>query len=175
MKYFQISVRLVSIVLLSVLSVVSKGQEKEAPAEENVTVITSEQLTFESKRNYALFEGDVSVRDPEIDMDCDVMEVFFNEKSEIEKIIAQGAVLIQNKDMIAQAGHAVYDLKTEILTLTEDPKVAEPPADPKKVLQGGIIRYDQAQSKLLAGKGTRLILIRGKDEASPFKPGEKQE
>jgi len=52
-----------------------------APVEENVTIITSDELTFESARNYAIFEKNVVVKDPQLDLTCDVMEVFFTKET----------------------------------------------------------------------------------------------
>ena len=129
------------------------------------TIITGERFIFNPVKNFAIYEGDVVVIDPQMDLLCNKLTIYFDSKKKFSReappseqnakggqttdtedgsvkkdsrvepmvglggnvgsIIAEGDVEIINKKDKTRAigGHAHYTAKTEILTLTINPKL----------------------------------------------------
>ena len=148
------------------------------------TIITGEQFVFNPLKNIAIYEGDVVVIDPQMDLLCDKLTILFASKKKdsnpappperekksvgsgsvnkkdqklapmvgiggnIESIVAVGDVEIINKKDKTRAvgGHAVYTAKTEVLVLTNNPKLFTK----QGVLLGKIIEYNRKTGELMA-------------------------
>jgi len=158
----------------------------EASGESKKTIITGEEFVFNPLKNLAVYEGDVVVIDPQMDLLCDKLTIHFEAKKKVSKvvpkeekdpedldvlnkrenkkepkvapmvglggnidsIIAEGDVEIINKKDKTRAvgGHAVYSSKTEVLVLTNNPKLFTK----QGVLLGRIIEYNRKTGELLA-------------------------
>ena len=77
-----------------------------------VTVITSDKLTFDYKQHYALFERNVVVTDPDMKLRCNELTARFDDKNKVQEILATQNVQIEQEDKIAMAGKAVYKVIT---------------------------------------------------------------
>ena len=79
----------------------------EATADESqLTVITATRLTYDYKQRYALFEENVVVTDPELNLQADRLTVSFDADGKATLIKAEGRVLLSQQDKSAQAGLA---------------------------------------------------------------------
>jgi lipopolysaccharide export system protein LptA len=121
----------------------------------DVTVITSDRLTFDYEQQYAYFEGHVVVTDPEMKLTSEEMTVLFNEESEVTSIEAVGDVRIQQDDKIANSGRAVYEVATGKIMLQEKPRVRRG----KDLLQGDTITFWRDQNKMVCEPRARLVIF----------------
>ncbi|NCC51528.1 MAG: lipopolysaccharide transport periplasmic protein LptA [Spartobacteria bacterium] len=120
-----------------------------------VTVITSDRLTFDYEKQFALFEGNVVVTDPEMKLTAERMNVTFNKKSEVQAIDAVGDVRIQQEDKVANAGEASYNVKTGQITLKDNPRVRRG----KDLLQGDVITFWRDENKMICEPRARLVIF----------------
>ena len=172
------------------------------------TIITGERFTFNPLKNFAIYEGDVVVIDPQMDLLCNKLTIYFDSKKRVSRkapplkqnakgaqtkgkedisvkkdskvmpmvglggnvgsIIAEGNVEIINKKDKTRAtgGHAHYTAKTEILTLTINPKLFTK----QGVLLGRTIIYSRKTGEISA---TQAILESDGDKATQKKPNGK--
>lgn len=86
----------------------------------NRTTITSSKLTFDYKRSIAIFEGNVVVRDPQIDIDADRLIVQFNKDNTVRSMTAVGNVELCTGDKTGTCRRAVYLAKAGELLLMGD-------------------------------------------------------
>ena len=106
-----------------VLSSFAAAEKEDGASPADVTVITSEKLTFDYKKHYALFENNVLVTDPEMQLAADQMTVLFDEKGKAKSVKAEGRVTIRQTDKTAQAGLATYDFESGKIVLAIKPRV----------------------------------------------------
>jgi len=90
---------------------------------QDVTVITSERLTFDYGKNYAVFEENVVVTDPGMQLIADKLAVWFNETGDAKLIKAEGDVHITQEDKAATAGQATYDVVNGKIVLVQNPRL----------------------------------------------------
>ena len=176
----------------------------KAPKQVKKTIITGEQFIFNPLKNMAFYEGDVVVIDPQMDLLCDKLTIFFAPKKKdskplasskstpkneenpskpnsagskdpmlapmvglggnIDKIIAEGDVEIINKKDKTRAvgGYAVYTAKTEVLVLTNNPKLFTK----RGILLGRLIEYNRKTGELLA----KQAVLENREELKPKAP-----
>ncbi|HMP73682.1 MAG TPA: LptA/OstA family protein [Kiritimatiellia bacterium] len=87
------------------------------------TIITSEKLTFDYQNQFALFENDVIVVDPQMRIFADTLRVMFDNNNRARLIRAEGRVRILQDDKQARAQVAVYHVDSGKIVLTGDPMV----------------------------------------------------
>jgi len=59
-------------------------------------------------------------------MTCEILQGMYNERNQIEKLVAQNNVIIEKGENIRASGQrAIYDAQSEVLTLTESPEMQE--------------------------------------------------
>lgn len=121
---------------------------------EEVTEITSERLTFDYGKNYAVFENDVVVTDPSMRLVSDKLAVWFDEEGEVTQIKAEGHVRITQEDKIATAGEATYDVTTGRIVLTDAPRLQRG----RHFLEGTIITYWRDRELLVVEPQSRLVI-----------------
>jgi lipopolysaccharide export system protein LptA len=126
----------------------------ETPAASEVTVITSEKLTFDYKNHVAVFENDVVVTDPEMQLKSIKLTVQFAEGGGAEVIKAEGDVKITQVDKSAVAQVATYDVGTGKIVLTGNPRVTRG----KDTLQGEVITYWRDENKMTCQSRARLVI-----------------
>jgi lipopolysaccharide transport protein LptA len=122
--------------------------------DEDVTVITSDRLTFDYNKKFALFEKNVTVVDPEMRLTSDIMLVRFDNDDQVSSIVAKRAVRIEQDKLIAESGMATYDVKPAIIKLEISPRVMRG----KNILEGDIITFWRNEDKMLCEPQARLII-----------------
>lgn len=128
--------------------------KKDELSPEAVTVITSEKLTFDYKKQYALFENHVLVADPEMQLAADRLTVLFDNKGKARSIKAEGRVTIRQADKTAQAGLAVYDFETGKIVLSIKPRVTRN----RDILEGEFITFWRDQNRMICQPHARLVI-----------------
>jgi lipopolysaccharide export system protein LptA len=134
---------------------VGMAQDLESDLPEDVTVITSEKLTFDYRQRYALFERNVLVVDPSMRLQSDQLTVNFDASNKVKEIVAEGNVYIQQEDKIALSGKATYDVDSGKILLTENPRVRRG----KDVLQGERITFFRDENKMICEPRARLVIF----------------
>ena len=104
--------------LLGVLGTVSV-------AELSRTVITSEHLSFDYERMIATFEGNVSIKDPDIRMTADRMLMFFEGTNQVRSVTATGNVRFWQGDRSATCKRAIYLSRSGEVILTGEAKLSQ--------------------------------------------------
>jgi lipopolysaccharide transport protein LptA len=136
------------------ISAAAAGNADGGPAVEAVTVITSEKLTFDYKKQYALFENNVIVTDPEMQLAADKLTVIFDAKGKAQSIKAEGRVTITQTDKTAQSGLATYDFETGKIVLAIKPRVTRG----RDTLEGELITFWRDQNRLICQPQARLVI-----------------
>jgi lipopolysaccharide transport protein LptA len=130
----------------------------------DTTVITSEELFLNYKAKTVRFEQNVHVQDPKMAMDCGTLEVRFGEKNEINWIEALANVKILSEGREANAGKAVYDVKTDEFVLEDKPSLR----DGKNTLYGDRIRFWRASGRMVCEPRARLVIYPDKAVKTDF-------
>ncbi len=89
----------------------------------NSTVITSDRLSYDAEKRVAVFEGNVVVKDPQMNMTANTLTILFSEDNSIESIQARGGVTISQDEISGTGEEAVYYLQEGKVVLTGKPKV----------------------------------------------------
>jgi lipopolysaccharide transport protein LptA len=141
------------------------GAERSVPAEleegQNVTVITSEKLTFDYGKNYAVFEENVVVTDPGMQLTADKLAVWFSEAGDITLIKAEGNVHITQDDKTATSGEATYDVVTGKILLLQNPRLQRG----LHYLEGTTITYWRNQELLVVEPQSKLVIFPDADRS----------
>jgi lipopolysaccharide export system protein LptA len=124
------------------------------PSDGQATVITSEKLTFDYQKQYAVFEVDVEVTDGDMTLTADKLAIWFNDDNEINLIKAEGNVHIVQEDKTANAGEAVYEVATGKIVLTENPRLQRG----RHYLEGDKITYMRNADLLVVEPQPRLVI-----------------
>ena len=136
--------------------------------EDNLTVITSDRLTFDYQKQFALFEKNVVVVDPEMRMYADRMTVRFGTDNKVNEIKAEGRVHIIQEDKESRSELAIYNLLQGVIILTGKPQVTRG----KDILTGDKITFWRDQNRMIVEPRARLIL---QSEPGEERPGIKSE
>lgn len=147
--------RCMGVLAFVALARVAAGAEAAAAAPEDpATVITSDRLTFDAKQRIALFEFNVLVTDPKMQLAADKLTVQFDEKGQAKTIKAEGRVTITQLDRSAQSELATYDVPTGKIVLTGKPRITRG----RDVLEGDVITYWRNEDKMICQPGARLLI-----------------
>ena len=140
----------------------AQGQAKKAATSvADVTVITSDKLTFDYLKQYAFFEQNVVVVDPQMKIYADTMMVTFDENNRARNIKAQGNVIIIQEDKRARAAVAEYKVDTGEITLTGKPMITSG----KNIFTADVIRYWRDDERMEGKPNSRLIIYPEGDAA----------
>ncbi len=131
-----------------------KVAAKPAEAEEEVTIITSDQLTADYKQHFALFEGHVVVTDPQMQLTSEKLTLTFDTNNKIKTIKAEGKVNIRQTDKLAKSDVATYDIDSGKIVLSGKPRVMRG----KDMLEGEIITMFRNESRILVHPRARLVV-----------------
>jgi lipopolysaccharide transport protein LptA len=141
--------------LLALLAPSRAQAPATAPAAaDDTTVITSDRLTYDYGKAYALFQEHVVVVDPSLKLTCDELEVKFDEKGDVSFLQARGSVFIQQADKTARAELASYFMKEGKIVLEKNPQVMQQ----GKILQGGRITFWRFQNRMEVDGGTQMMI-----------------
>lgn len=146
--------RFFCIASLVLLAGATARTEEPTPAPEDLTVITSERLTFDYKAHYALFEENVVVVDPQMKIFADKMTVVFDDSNKAKTITAEGRVNIIQDDKKARSDKATYEVATGKIVLTGSPRVTRG----KDILTAETITFWRDDNKMLCEPKARLII-----------------
>ncbi|HMP91115.1 MAG TPA: LptA/OstA family protein [Kiritimatiellia bacterium] len=135
--------------------------KKAATSVADVTVITSDKLTFDYLKQYAFFEQNVVVVDPQMKIYADTMMVTFDENNRARNIKAQGNVIIIQEDKRARATMAEYNVETGEITLTGKPMITSG----KNIFTADVIRYWRDDERMEGKPNSRLIIYPEGDAA----------
>lgn len=138
--------------------------------ESTATVITSEKLTFDQKKHYALFEGNVVVRDPSLRMRSDRMTVFFDEDNQAQSIEAVGRVVIRQdvEETTAWARKATYDVASGEIFMEGSPRIRRG----RDILEGDTITFWRDDNKMICEPKARLVLFPDGEGVAGFGMGD---
>ncbi len=130
-----------------------------ASATKQPTVITSERLQVDYAHNMGTFEGNVLAVDPRITVRADKMIVQFsgnstNSTRSLQKIVADGGVVITVGERKSTSDHAEYTAEDGKVVLTGNPRVQSPDG----TVSGDRITFWHGQEKMDVESGTRLII-----------------
>lgn len=125
-----------------------------AAANDAGTVITSRSLNFDQKSRQAVFDGDVLVVDPQLQIKSDRLTVVFSEKNEVQKLYAEGRVQIVQEELAASGGRADYDVAEGKVVLSVNPLVRRG----RDMLTGETITFWRDSSRILCEPNARLVL-----------------
>lgn len=137
-----------------------RGAEAEEPTKAeletgaDVTVVTSDRLTFDYKKQYALFEHNVIVTDPRMQLAADRLTIHFTEDGKAQTIKAEGRVTITQEDKTAQSGLATYDLESGKIVLAIHPRVTRG----RDVLEGEVITFWRDDNRMVCQPQARLVI-----------------
>ncbi len=165
--------KILTICGLVALPLVASSQETQAPTQteqESVlqadfnkapTYITSNKLTLLSGQRLLQYTGKVHVIHQQMDLTCDRMEATYNEKNEIQQIVAFDNVFIKNGPNVqARSEKAVYTQADETVTLTENPELVREGS----VLSADLIRIFLEEERSVAEGEVRVKLIQKTEE-----------
>jgi lipopolysaccharide transport protein LptA len=139
---------------VGVLSSFAAAEKEDGASPADVTVITAEKLTFDYKKHYALFENNVLVTDPEMQLAADQMMVLFDEKGKAKSVKAEGRVTLRQTDKTAQAGLATYDFESGKIVLAIKPRVTRG----RDMLEGEIITFWRNENRMICQPQARLVI-----------------
>lgn len=126
----------------------------KASSVDDVTVITSDRLTFDYKAKRAMFEQNVIVTDPEMQLAADRMTVQFDENGKVTFIKAEGRVTITQADKTAQAGMATYDVQSGKIILAVKPRVTQG----RDTLEAEVITFWRDENRMVCQPQARLVI-----------------
>ena len=149
-----------TVVLMTLCAWCANAVVAQDSVEEDVTVITSDKLTFDYQNKYALFIGNVIVEDKDMRLTSDELTVRFDDDGDVEFINAEGQVFIQQADKNARSQTATYNVATGEIVLEGDPQLQRG----KNLLFGDRITFWRDQDRLEVFPNARLIIFPDGDE-----------
>ncbi len=134
------------------LAAVARGQlpEEEPPPR---TVITANRLTFDYRRSIALFEGDVKVSDPELNLTSDSLTVIMNPDESIKSVTAVGNVHVVQGDRTARGDKVIYILAQGEVVITGHAQLQRG-AD---LVKGNVITIWVGEDRMVCEPGTLIL------------------
>ena len=136
--------------LLPVFAVFAQGEGT------NKTVVTADRLTFEYKKQMAVFDGHVVVVDPRIRIESDELRLVFSKTNEIKSVTATGNVRLRSEDKTGACNKAVYVGETEEVTLTGNARLNRGGRDS---VTGDRIIFYLDEDRVVVEGGTQLVIF----------------
>lgn len=121
------------------------------------TYINSNSLLLRTKERKFEYKGQVSVKNGDMTLTADLLEGFYSERNEIERLIASSNVLITKGENIkATCQRAAYEAKSDTLTLTENPQLEQDGS----ILSADLIRIFLQDERSEAEGAVRVTLVK---------------
>jgi lipopolysaccharide export system protein LptA len=133
------------------------GDDVESAA--NATVITSDRLTYDAPKQYALFEKNVVVTDPQLQLLSDKLTLYFDKDGAAKTILAEGHVRITQGDKKSNSEKATYDVASGEIVLEGQPRVTRG----QDVLEGETITFWRNQNRMVCYPRARLVIFPSED------------
>lgn len=124
-------------------------------ASPNATVVTADKLTFDYIKKFALFENNVLVNDPRMQLSANRLTIIFTEDGGAQTIKAEGKVLLTQGDKKARADLATYDVVSGRIVLAGGPPQV---MQGRNILEGEVITFWRDQQKLECKPRARLVI-----------------
>ena len=124
-------------------------------ASPTATVVTAEKLTFDYIKKFALFENNVVVNDPRLQLSANRLTIIFTEDGGAQTIKAEGKVLLTQGDKKARADVATYDVASGRIVLAGGPPQM---MQGRNILEGEVITFWRDQQKLECKPRARLVV-----------------
>ncbi len=140
-----------AIIALFAICMIQNTYAEESRGE---TTITSDKLVFDYDDGYALFDGNVVVKDVDLQLTCGKLKVRFEETGKVSWLEAETAVTIQQDDKRATADKVVHDVESGEFVLTGSPKVYRG----TDMLQGDTIRYWRGENRMICEPRAKLTV-----------------
>ena len=122
-------------------------------------------MTLFSEKHFVVYKDNVEVLHEDMRLTCDRLEVRYTEGNEIDKIFAYDNVFITRENGTrARSEKAVYDKKTDTITLTVNPEVQE---------NGSVVTADTIRIFLQEDRSEAEGSVRVKLVEQPSKKGNK--
>ncbi len=143
--------------------VVESAGAADSDAGTNRTVITSDTLVFDYNRRIAEFEGNVKVRDSQVEMNSKTLVVFFDQTNSIKFARASGDVVFVGGGGTGECQRAVYYAVRGEITMLDGARVTSG----SDVLEGGEMTFFLNDGRIKVHGGSRLNLAPGRDAVKP--------
>lgn len=132
-----------------------EDEGRSLEASPNATVITSDKLTFDYIQKFALFENNVVVNDPRMQLSANRLTIVFTEDGGAQTIKAEGKVLLTQDDKKARADVATYDVVSGRIVLAGGPPQV---MQGRNILEGEVITFWRDQQRVECQPRARLVI-----------------
>ncbi len=126
----------------------------DVPEFGELTVITSDRLLYDGRRQIIELSGSVVVSDPQVKMKADHVRIDLAGTNEVRLVTATGRVVISQADKHAWAGRAVYEVAEGRFVLEDNPRVLRG----RDMMTADRIVFWRDQDRLECFPNARLIL-----------------
>ena len=124
-------------------------------ASPDATVVTADKLTFDYIQKFALFENNVQVNDPRLQLSANRLTIVFTEDGGAQTIKAEGKVLLTQGDKKARADVATYDVVSGKIVLAGGPPQV---MQGRNILEGEVITFWRDEQRLECKPKARLVV-----------------
>jgi lipopolysaccharide export system protein LptA len=124
-------------------------------ASPTATVVTADKLTFDYIKKFALFENNVLVNDPRLQLSANRLTIIFTEDGGAQTIKAEGDVLLTQGEKKARSDVATYDVVSGKIVLAGGPPQV---MQGRNILEGEVITFWRDQQKLECKPRARLVI-----------------
>jgi len=129
------------------------GHSLEASPE--ATVVTADKLTFDYIKKFALFENNVLVNDPRLQLSANRLTIIFTEDGGAQTIKAEGNVLLTQGEKKARSDVMTYDVASGKIVLAGGPPQV---MQGRNILEGEVIIFWRDEQKLECKPRARLVV-----------------
>lgn len=121
------------------------------------TFIDADSLTLKSKDRIFIYTGNVVVKNGDMTLTSDNLEGTYNEKNEIQTLTALKNVNITKGEKLkANSEKALYEAKTQIVTLTENPQIDQEGS----ILTADVIKLYLDEDRSVAEGQVRMKVVK---------------
>lgn len=139
----------------------------DVPAFGDLTVITSDRLIYDGRKQYIELDGSVVISDPQVKMKADRVVVILAGTNEVREVVATGRVVISQADKHAWAGKATYTVAEGKFVLEESPRILRG----RDLLTADRITFWRDQDRMECWPNARLIVQPEPGQKSDFLKG----
>ena len=124
-------------------------------ASPDATVVTADKLTFDYTQKFALFDGNVLVNDPRMQLSAQRLTIIFTEHGGAQTVKAEGKVLLTQGDKKARAEVATYDVVSGRIVLAGGPPQV---MQGRNIMEGEVITFWRDQQRVECKPKARLVI-----------------
>ena len=132
-----------------------KDDGRSLEASPTATVVTADKLTFDYIKKFALFENNVLVNDPRLQLSADRLTIIFTEDGGAQTLKAEGKVLLTQGEKKARSDVATYDVVSGKIVLAGGPPQV---MQGRNILEGEVITFWRDEQKLECKPRARLVV-----------------